>query len=113
MVRSPAAERIARHLGKAMGIQGLEILSAGTAPGILSPVTGELVSWADRIVVMEPHHMEWIITGWPEAAEKITVLGVEDRFTRGDSLLDALLWERVAGLLTSLGGRDLSDLSRG
>lgn len=38
-------------------------------------ITGDDVEWADRILVMEKYHREFIKESWPDAEDKIEMLG--------------------------------------
>ena len=49
--RSPTAEAIFS------GQPDLEVSSAGTAADADCPVSGDLIEWADTILVMEPRHL--------------------------------------------------------
>ena len=49
-LRSPTAEAIFS------GMDGYEVLSAGTSPDAETVVSGDLVEWADTIFVMEGVH---------------------------------------------------------
>jgi len=49
-LRSPTAEQVFADY------PGLEVSSAGTNQDAENPLTAELVSWADMIVVMERQH---------------------------------------------------------
>ena len=56
--------------------------SAGTNINAVQRISLELINWADKIIVMEAHHYEEIINMETEAALKINVLGIEDRYYR-------------------------------
>jgi len=75
--------------------KGFEVRSAGTSLGVLNPVDAELIRWADKIFVMEEKHREIIARQYPEAASKITVLGIEDNYCRDDPQLKAILKEML------------------
>jgi protein-tyrosine-phosphatase len=95
--RSPMAESLAMLSGEERG-WWVQALSCGTeamdgmpaAPnavkviqelgGDLSqhasqPVSAELVRWADRVLVMELRHASWVREHFPQADEKIQLLG--------------------------------------
>ena len=95
--RSPMAEELARLYAETRGWH-VEARSAGThardgdeaAPnsqkairevgGDLTShrsqsVTDDLVAWADRILVMELRHAQFVREGWPGADEKLQMLG--------------------------------------
>ena len=75
--------------------KGFEVKSAGTSFGVLNSVNVELIQWADKIFVMEEEHREIIVRQHPEAASKITVLGIEDNYYRDDPQLKAILKEKL------------------
>jgi predicted protein tyrosine phosphatase len=63
-----------------------EVRSAGTAPFATTPVTRELMQWADRVFVMcerEDRHQTHLKLRFPEMDRPIVDLDVEDRWTRG------------------------------
>ena len=63
-----------------------EVRSAGTAPFATTPVTRELMQWADRVFVMcerEDRHQTHLKLRFPEMDRPIVDLDVEDRWVRG------------------------------
>jgi len=95
--RSPTAEELF------MNWQGKwETKSAGTdpVPG-RTPITQELVNWADLIICMEPEHIEFIKSYFNCPGGKLKVLNVEDRYFRNDPELVAELQRRVPQILAS------------
>jgi protein-tyrosine-phosphatase len=95
--RSPLAEALARKLAAGSGLGPLEIRSAGTAAVPGSPasagarraarrhglsledhsanqVSAELILWADKILAMEPYHVQTVRR--LGAGEKVAGLGV-------------------------------------
>jgi predicted protein tyrosine phosphatase len=76
-----------------------EIRSAGTAPFATTPITRELLLWADRVFVMcereDGHHTE-IKHRFPKLPTPIVDLDVQDRWPRGHP-------ELVKRLLKKLG----------
>ncbi len=75
-----------------------EVQSAGTAPFATRPLDRELLSWADRIFVMnerEDRHRSQIKMRFPSLMRPVVDLDIEDRWYRGDP-------ELVARLLASL-----------
>ncbi|MDH5419002.1 MAG: protein tyrosine phosphatase [Candidatus Bathyarchaeota archaeon] len=93
--RSPTAANLFKDR------KGFEVRSAGTSFGVLNPVDAELIQWADKIFVMEEEHREIIVRQYPEAASKITVLGVEDNYYRDDPQLKAILKEKLESYFNS------------
>jgi len=95
--RSPTAEELFKDW------QGeWETRSAGTDPVCgRTPITQELVNWADLIICMEPEHAEFIKSHFNCPAGKLQVLNVEDRYYRNDPELIAELQRRVPQILAS------------
>jgi predicted protein tyrosine phosphatase len=87
--RSPTAENLYA------GDPRYEVLSAGTAPFAIVPVSQRILEWADRIFVMnerEDRHKTDILQRFPELTLNIVDLDIEDRWYRGDpELVDRLL----------------------
>jgi predicted protein tyrosine phosphatase len=64
-----------------------EVRSAGVAPFATVPVSKDLLQWAERIFVMcerEDRHHTMLKLRFPDLDRPIVVLGVEDRWPRGD-----------------------------
>lgn len=76
MERSPTAEMLFKD------VPGWNTRSAGTNINAVQRISTEFINWAENIITMETHHYEEIIKMVPEAAPKITVLGIEDRYYR-------------------------------
>lgn len=49
------------------------------------PLTEKELEWADLILVMEKHHLETIISQWPESRNKIELLGT---YIQGGPVVD-------------------------
>lgn len=81
--------------------KGFEVRSAGTSLGVLNRIDAELIRWADKIFVMEEKHREIIVRQYPEAASKITVLGIEDNYYRDDPKLKAILKDTLESYFNS------------
>lgn len=90
-LRSPTAETLFATM------DGIEALSAGTDQNSTRPLTKELVSWADVIVVMETHHRERIRKKFKERPDdnRIITLNIPDEYERDDPELIALLKEKA------------------
>jgi predicted protein tyrosine phosphatase len=76
-----------------------EVLSAGLAPFASTPVTRDLLQWADRVFVMcekEEQHRTLLRMRFPDVRRPVVVLDIEDRWYRGDP-------ELVRRMLKSLG----------
>jgi len=88
--RSPTAEQLFRNH------KGLEVKSAGILRGIApTPLSADLIQWADKIFAMEEKHKEEILNISPKASEKIVVLNIENNYYRNDPLLIAILKTKV------------------
>jgi predicted protein tyrosine phosphatase len=76
-----------------------EVRSAGTAPFAATPLSRELLLWADRIFVMCERgegHGSLIKLRFPDVRRPIVDLDIEDRWPRGDPQLKRLIVKRVA-----------------
>ena len=76
-----------------------EVVSAGTALSAATPVTRELLLWADRVFVMcerEDQHHTLIRMRFPEVKRPVVDLDVEDRWYRGDPELVRRLLRKLA-----------------
>lgn len=76
-----------------------EVLSAGLASFASTPVTRDLLLWADRVFVMcerEDRHQTLIKLRFPEIDRPVVDLDVEDRWRRGDPELVRRLLRRLA-----------------
>lgn len=97
-LRSPTAEAVfARY-------QGVRALSAGTNADAETPVSGDLVEWADIVFVMEKVHREKISRKYRALfkGRRLISLDVPDRYDFMQPELVALLARRVHPHLASL-----------
>ncbi len=94
--RSPIAEDLLKSR------KGYEVKSAGILPTAPTVISEELIDWADQIFVMETIHREAILETAPGASRKIVVLGIEDRYVRGDPELGRILREKLSTHLTRI-----------
>jgi predicted protein tyrosine phosphatase len=94
-LRSPTAEQIFSET------PGLDVLSAGTNNDAITPLTSELVEWADKIFVMENMHREKIRKRFKSSlnGKKIICLGIPDDFSYMDPELIAILKKKVPPFL--------------
>lgn len=92
MERSPTAEMVFKD------VPMWETKSAGTSLDAVVPVSKELIDWADRIVVMQSHHMERIVELSPKAFQKTLVLSVDDIYYRCSPRLIGLLIMKMGAL---------------
>lgn len=66
----------------------------GLAKGA-TPISKDIVEWADVIYCMEDEHKEMIEHFYRREAEKCKVLGVVDIYHRGDQTLVDILKEKI------------------
>ncbi len=90
-LRSPTAEQVFSE------IPGLEVLSAGTNHDAVTPLSPELVEWADKIFVMENMHREKLQKRFRSSlkGKKIICLGIPDNFSYMDPELVAILKKKL------------------
>jgi predicted protein tyrosine phosphatase len=90
-LRSPTAEAVFS------GYEGVEAISAGTNRDCEQPVTGDLVEWADVVLVMEKSHKNKVMSrfGGLLRNKKVGVLDIPDHFEYMDPLLVDILKRRV------------------
>ena len=91
-LRSPTAEAVFSSR------PDLEVASAGTNNGADNPLTAELVSWADVIVVMERTHRAKLQKRFRASlnGKRVICLGIPDDYKFMDPALVALLQTRLA-----------------
>ncbi len=91
-LRSPTAEHIFA------GHSGIEVDSAGTNHDAENPLTGELISWADTIFVMERAHRNKIQRRFRRylRGQPIVCLDIPDEYEFMDENLIGLLRARMA-----------------
>lgn len=91
-LRSPTAEQVFA------GYPGLEVSSAGTNHDADNPLTAELVSWADIIVVMEKQHRAKLQRRFRGAlrGQRVICLDIPDEYAFMQSELVELLKARMA-----------------
>jgi predicted protein tyrosine phosphatase len=86
-----------------------EVRSAGTAAFATTPVTRELLLWADRIFVMnegEDGHVTNLRLRFPDVKRPMIDLDVSDRWARGDPELVRLILARARPFLGDPGGKE-------
>ena len=90
-LRSPTAADVFSQF------DAVEALCAGTNKDCESPVTGDLIEWADTILVMEKSHKRKISSRFAELLKNkpVKVLEIPDIFSYMDPMLLALLKARV------------------
>lgn len=90
-LRSPTAEQVFSHR------TGFEVQSAGTDPAAETPLTSELVEWADVIFVMERAHRNRLSKKFREHLrdKRVVCLDIPDEFEYMDPVLVRILETRV------------------
>ena len=91
-LRSPTAEAVFSRY------EGIEAISAGTNNDAATPVSADLIEWADIIFVMEKSHRNRIARKFkPWLRDKrLVVLGIPDEFEFMDPALVRTLETRVS-----------------
>jgi predicted protein tyrosine phosphatase len=91
-LRSPTAEQVFADY------PGLEVSSAGTNHDAENPLSVELVSWADLIVVMERQHRAKLQKRFRAGlhGQRVICLDIPDNYTFMDPALVELLKARMA-----------------
>lgn len=90
-LRSPTAEAIFSQY------EGVDAISAGTNPHATTPVSAELIEWADVILVMEDVHKIALRRRFATELDgkKVGVLGLADIYDYMEPVLVQLLKEKV------------------
>ncbi len=90
-LRSPTAAAVFSEF------EGVDAISAGTNRDCETPVSGDLIEWADVVLVMEKTHRNKIARRYRELLrdKKLAVLEIPDIFEFMDPMLIALLKARV------------------
>ena len=91
--RSPTAEQLFRD------VPGWDVKSAGTWPDAETHVTKEMLDWADRIFVMEGHHLDSVVKMCPSCISKTAVLDIEDEYSRNSARLVGELILKMANIV--------------
>lgn len=108
MMRSPTGEAVFSRY------EGIEAASAGINMDAETPVSADLVEWADVVVVMEQHHARFLQErfGYLLRRKRIAVLGIPDRYDYMDPELVRILKEEVEPQL-SRWQNEIADAGRG
>jgi len=75
-----------------------EVLSAGLAPFATTPMSRELMQWADRVFVMcerEEQHRTLLKMRFPDVDRPVIDLDIADRWYRGDPELVRRMLKRL------------------
>jgi predicted protein tyrosine phosphatase len=97
-MRSPTAEAV---FG---GYEGIEALSAGTAPDAETPVSAELIEWADIVFAMEGVHRKRLLSSFGPLLQnkRLVVLGIRDDYEYMEPQLIEILKAKVSHYLPGL-----------
>ena len=89
--RSPTAENIYKNK------KGLKVKSAGTLNCAQTPLTADLLQWADIVLCMSKHHQKHIEDTFPEiiASKTIDSLNIADVYSYMEPLLIKVITEKV------------------
>jgi predicted protein tyrosine phosphatase len=98
-LRSPTAEQVFSSW------PDVEVASAGLAPDAETPLTDELMEWADIIFVMEKAHRSKLSAMFKRSlnGQRVVCLNVPDRYEFMEPALVRLLSERVPKFLGASG----------
>ena len=90
-LRSPTAESVFS------GYPGVEAIGAGTNSDAATPVSGDLIEWADVVLVMEKSHRNKISKKFKEQlkGKKLAVLEIPDVYDYMDPELVKILKGKV------------------
>ena len=85
-----------------MEYEGINAIGAGTNKDAVTPVSGDLIEWADIIFVMENGHRKKITKKFNSLLKdkKIVCLDVPDIYDRGDPELVGLLKAKVSKFIS-------------
>jgi predicted protein tyrosine phosphatase len=77
---------------------GVEALSAGTSSDAESPISADLIEWADLVIAMESIHRRRLLKRFGPLlkVKKVAVLDIPDNYEYMDSELVRILEEKVA-----------------
>ena len=90
-LRSPTAAAVFSEF------EGVDAISAGTNKDCECPVSGDLIQWADAVLVMETSHRNKVSRRFRDLlrGKKLAVLEIPDVYEFMDPMLIALLKARV------------------
>jgi len=90
-LRSPTAAEVFS------AYEGVDVIAAGTNADAETPLSGDLVEWADVVFVMEKSHKNKVTKKFHSLlrGKKIAVLGIPDEFERMQPELVSMLKTRV------------------
>lgn len=91
LLRSPTAEAVFSTY------PGVEALSAGTNHDATTPISADLIEWADAVLVMEKHHRNKLTSRFKSAfkTKRLAVLDIPDEYGFMDPELVRILKSKV------------------
>ena len=91
-MRSPTAEEVFSNY------EGIKALAAGTNTDAETPLSGDLIEWADAVLVMEKAHRNKVSKKFKELlkGKKLVVLDIPDNYERMQPELIQLLKAKVS-----------------
>ncbi|MDH5630841.1 MAG: phosphotyrosine protein phosphatase [Gammaproteobacteria bacterium] len=94
-LRSPTAEAVFSEY------DGIEAIGAGTNSDAETPVSGDLIEWADVILVMEKMHRNKVSKKYKDLlkTKRLIVLDIPDNYDRMDPELIRILKTKVSRLV--------------
>ena len=90
-LRSPTAEAVF------LAYPGIEAISAGTNHDAITPISTDLIDWADVVLVMEKVHRNKLASKFKSAlkAKRLVVLDIPDEYEYMDPELVRILKAKV------------------
>jgi predicted protein tyrosine phosphatase len=78
--------------------EGVEAIGAGTNKDAVTPLSGDLIEWADVILVMETMHRDKVSAKYRKLlkGKQVAVLGIPDNYEHMQPELVQLLEKRVS-----------------
>lgn len=92
-LRSPTAEAVFA------AYEGIKAIGCGTNADAETPLSGDLVEWADIVFVMERAHKKKVAAGFKDLLKdkKLVCLDIPDNYAMMDPELVRLLERKVSG----------------
>jgi predicted protein tyrosine phosphatase len=91
-LRSPTGEEVFSRY------EGIEAIGCGTNSDAVTPLSGDLIEWADMIFVMEKSHRLKVVKKYKDllAGKKLVCLDIPDNYECMNPALVRLLEDRVS-----------------
>lgn len=96
-LRSPTGEDVFNQY------ENVSAIGCGTNKDAFTPISGDLIEWADIIFVMEKSHRNKVSKKFKDLlkGKRLICLDIPDEFERGDPVLVRLLENRVLSHITT------------